>query len=543
MNTTPRIFLKFENEARDNLAKGVAIIYRAVCSTLSPKGRNVASSRQFGAPIVIHDGVTVASKVQDADPFVNMGINLVREAAQKTNEEAGDGTTSSILIAYEIVTRGLKLIDSGINPMVLRKQLYKALNDCVKALNKLSKPAKTQKDLEQVATISSSDEELAKMVSEAVHRGGEDGLIAVEEAFGNETYISYTGGLTVDKGYATEYFITNTKRREAIIEKPVIALIDKEITTQREIVPLIETIIGFSKNIVIIGEVKGDALGILVNNKMRGVINVVVVEAPGYGSNTKDYLEDLAVATGGKVFSKELGLDIQAFANTFDASWLGSAEKVVVNKKTCLIIKGDGEKKEIKKQIDKLKAQKVKANSLAEKERLEERIAKLTGGVAVIKVGAKTDVEGREKLERAKDAVGAAQAALKEGIVPGAGVAFIHLIDAITENNDGSKLLKEVLLQPARKIMINSGESDKKFLGFPSQVDNLIKKIRKDKDLKFGYECNSGKLVNLIEAGIIDPAKVIRLCLENGIGVACSILTTDTLIEVDAVSQQIGNSA
>src|SRR3990167_8511873 len=535
-----KVFLKFQQEARSDLAKGVKIMYDSVVSTLSPKGRNVASSRQFGTPIVIHDGVTVADKVQDADPFINMGISLVREAARKTNEEAGDGTTTSILIAYEVVTRGLKLIDSGINPMVLRKQLYEALSDCVIALNKLSKPARTQKDLEEVATISSSDEELAKMVSEAVYRGGEDGLIAVEEAFGNETYVSYTEGLTVDKGYATEYFITNTKRREAIIEKPVIALIDKEITTQREIVPLIETIIGFSKNVVIIGNVKGDALGILVNNKMRGVINVVVVEPPGYGSNTKDYLEDLAVATGGKVFSKELGLDIQAFANTFDAGWLGSAEKVIVNKKTCTIVKGDGEKKEVKKQIEKLKTLKGKADSLAEKERLEERIAKLTGGVAVIKVGAKTEVEGREKLERAKDAVGAAQAALKEGVVPGSGVAFIHLTSAIKEDNDGARLLKEVLLQTARKVMLNSGESDKRFLWvFPSQIDKLIKKIRQDKDLTLGYEVNSGQLVNLIKEGILDPVKAIRLTLENGIGVATSILTTDTLIETDSPVQQL----
>jgi len=533
-------FLKFQTDARQDLAKGVEIMYKAVVSTLSPKGRNVALSRQFGAPIVVHDGVTVASKVADSDPFVSMGINLVREASQKTNEEAGDGTTTSILVAYEVVKRGLKLIEAGVNPMVLRKQIYEALNECTIYLDKLAKPAKTQKDLEKVATISSSDEPLAKMVSEAVYRGGEDGLIAVEEAFGNETYVTYTEGLTVDKGYSTPYFITNTKRQEAVIDKPVIVLTDKEITTQREIVPLIETIIGFSKNIVIVGDVKGDALSILVQNKMKGVLNVVVVEAPGYGTNTKDYLEDLAVATGGRVFSKELGLDMQAFANTFDPDWLGSAEKVIVNKKTCMIIKGDGEKKDIKKQIEKLKSQKGKADSLAEKERLEERIAKLIGGVAVIKVGAKTDVEGREKLERAKDAVGAAQAALKEGVVPGSGVAFIHLIDSITGDNDGARLLKEVLLQPARKVMLNSGESDKKFLWvFPSRIDRLVSQIRNDENLTLGYEVNSGKLVNLIDEGILDPVKVIRLTLENGIGVGLSILTTDTLIETDAPTQQL----
>lgn len=541
MNTS-KTFIKFDTDARADLTKGVEIIYKAVCTTLGPKGRNVALSRQFGAPIIHHDGIGVADKVKDADPFVDMGINIVREAARKTNEEAGDGTTTSTLIAYEIVTRGLKLIDEGLNPMVLRKELYQALDDCIEYLAKLSKPAKTQKDLEKVATISSSDENLAKMVSEAVYKGGEDGLVAVEEAFGNETYVTYTEGLTIDKGYVTEYFITNPKRREAIIEKPVIALIDKEITTQREIVPLIETIISFSKNIVIVGDIKGDALGILVNNKMRGVINAVVVEPPGYGSNTKDYLEDLAVATGGRVFSKELGLDIQAFANTFNADWLGSAEKVIVDKKTAMILKGDGDKKEIKKQIEKLKTLKGKADNLADKERLEERIAKLTGGVSVVKVGAKTDVEGREKLERAKDAVGAAQAALKEGVVPGSGVTFIHLIKAIQGNSNGARLLREVLQQPARKVMLNSGESNSRLFGFfPSGIDMLIYDIKHDATLTKGYECNSGKLVDLIKEGVLDPTRVIRLCLENGLGVATSILTTDCLIEVDAPQQQLKN--
>lgn len=537
---TPETFMKFGLPARNALVEGVKLMYDAVCSTLSPKGRNVAIARQFGAPIIVHDGVTVAKEVKSTDDFVNMGINLVREAAQKTNDEAGDGTTTSTLIAYELVTRGLALVEKGMNPMILRSQLYQALEQIKKYLPKLSKPVKTQRDLERIATISSADETIGKMVGEAVWKIGKDGLTAVEESGGYDTYVNYTEGMTIDHGYTSPYFVTNPARMEAIIKSPVIAIIDRTISTQREIVPLVESMIsGGKKDIVIIGEVKGDALGVLVTNKMRGNINALVVEPPGYGDNRKDYLEDLAVLTGARVFSSELGLDPEQFAQTFDKDWLGSAAKMIATKKTTMVINGKGDKKAIEKQIAKIRKLMERSNTLTEKERLEERLAKLTSGVAVVKVGAKTEIEAREKLERVKDAVGAAQAALQEGIVPGSGVTFLHLVEAVKDDTEGARLMREVLEQPLRKVMLNSGESDKKLLGLlSSDIENKMNEIKifgKD----YGYNCATGEIEPMLKAGIIDPTKVIRLCIENGLGVAASILTTDTLVDLEPARKNI----
>lgn len=538
---TPETFMKFGLPARNDLVQGVKLMYDAVCSTLSPKGRNVAIARQFGAPIIVHDGVTVAKEVKSPDEFVNMGINLVREAAQKTNDEAGDGTTTSTLIAYELVTRGLKLVEKGMNPMILRSQLYEALEQIKAYLPKLSKPVKSQRDLERIATISSADETIGKMVGEAVWKIGKDGLTAVEESGGYDTYVNYTEGMTIDHGYTSPYFVTNPQRMEAIIKSPVIAIIDRTISTQREIVPLVESMIsGGKKDIVIIGEVKGDALGVLVTNKMRGNINALVVEPPGYGDNRKDYLEDLAVLTGATVFSSELGLDAEQFAQTFDKDWLGSAAKMIATKKTTMVINGKGDKKAIEKQISKIRRLMERSNTLTEKERLEERLAKLTSGVAVVKVGAKTEIEAREKLERVKDAVGAAQAALQEGIVPGSGVTFMHLIEAVQGDSDGAELMREVLEQPIRKVMLNSGESDKPYLWglFESDIERMIAEVKKSgKD--YGYNCATGEIEPMIAAGIIDPTKVIRLCIENGLGVAASILTTDTLVDLEPARKNI----
>lgn len=537
----PTTYMKFSLQARNDLVTGVKLMYDAVCSTLSPKGRNVAIARQFGAPIIVHDGVTVAKEVKSTDEFVQMGINLVREAAQKTNEEAGDGTTTSTLIAYELVTRGLALVEKGINPMILRSQLYAALEDIKKALPKLSRPVKNQKDLERIATISSADDVIGLMVGEAVHKIGKDGLTAVEESGGYETYVNYTEGMTIDHGYTSPYFVTNTQRMEAVIKKPVIAIIDKAISTQREIVPLVESMISTGqKDIVIIGDVKGDALGVLVTNKMRGNINALVVEPPGYGDNRKDYLEDLAILTGATIFSQELGLDPDQFANTFDREWLGRADKIIATKRTTMVVKGAGDKKKIEKQIAKIRGLIKKTTVLAEKERLEERLAKLTTGVAVVKVGAKTEIEAREKLERVKDAVGAAQAALQEGIVPGSGATFLQLVKAIKGDNPGANLMREVLEQPIRKVMLNSGESDRRGLFglLPSDIENKVQEV-KIYGRGYGYDCATGEIGKMFDRGIIDPTKVIRLCIENGLGVAASILTTDTLIDLEPARKQM----
>lgn len=538
----PETYMQFGLEARNKLIEGITLMYNAVCSTLSPKGRNVAIARQFGAPIIIHDGVTVAKEVKSHDPFVQMGIDLVKEAAQKTNDEAGDGTTTSTLIAKELSVRGFDLVEKhGVNPMILRAELYKALEDIKKYLPKLSKPVKTQQDLERVATISSADETIGKMVGEAVWKIGKDGLTAVEESGGYDTYVEFTEGMTIDHGYVSPYFVTNTQRMEAVVKKPIIAIVDRSISTQREIVPLVETMIaGGNKNIVIIGEVKGDALGVLATNKMRGNINALVVEPPGYGDNRKDYLEDLAVLTGATVFSKELGLDPEQFAQTFDQKWLGSADKIIATKKTTLVVKGGGTPAAVKKQIEKVRRLRSKETVMAERERLDERLAKLTTGVAVVKVGAKTEVEARDKLERVKDAVGAAQAALQEGIVPGSGATFLQLAKAIKDDTPGANLMREVLEQPLRKVMLNSGESDHKgWLFKMSHIDTLISHI-KLAGIGWGYDCSDGHIKKMIPAGIIDPTKVIRLCIENGLGVAASVLTTDTLVDLEEARKQTG---
>ena len=535
-NKTPKEYMQFNKDAQHKLLEGALLMYRAVCSTLSPKGRNVAIARQWGAPIVVHDGVTVARDVKSDDRFVQIGINLVREAATKTNEEAGDGTTTSTLIAYETIKRGMKLIDEGVNPMILRQEINEAMGQALEELSAISKTAETQQDLERVATISSSDPEIGRLVGETVFKVGNDGLVSVEESGAYETTVEHSEGMSLDKGFASPYFITSPNRMESVVSNPIIIITDKTITTQAEIVPIIEYIVQSelvnNKNIVIIGDIGGQALQILVTNKLNGNINVCAVKVPGYGALSSGFLEDIAVLTGGKVIRKELGLSMEEFTNQFDDSYLGHAEKVVSNRKSAMIVKGFGDLKEVKAQIKRLKNLKKEASTLPEKENLDERIAKLSAGVSVVRVGAKTEIEGREKVERVKDAVGAGQSALKEGIVPGSGVTFLRIAGAIEGDTDGARLMREVLEQPLRKVMENSGEPDK-------IIKEYMQKIKAHKDIDYSYEVMSGKLTNMYEAGIIDPTKVIRLCLENGASVATSILTTDTLIDY-AEQEQAG---
>ena len=524
----PKQYMMFNRDAQQKLVEGASLMYKAVCSTLSPKGRNVAIARQWGAPIVVHDGVTVARDVKSDDKFVQIGINLVREAATKTNEEAGDGTTTSTLIAYETIVRGMKLIQDGTNPMILRKEIDDAIGQALKQLSVISKEAKTQEDLVKVATISSSDPEIGKLVGETVFKVGIDGLVSVEESGAYETTVDHSEGMGLDKGFTSPYFITSPNRMEAVISKPIIIITDREITTQGEIVPIIDYIITSdlenNKNIVIIGNVGGQALQILVTNKLNGNINACAIKAPGYGMLASGFLEDIAVLTGGKVIRKELGLNLEEFANQFDSSYLGHAEKVVADRKSSMIVRGFGDLDEVKGQIKKLKKQKREAKTLPERENLDERIAKLSAGVSVVRVGAKTEIEGREKVERVKDAVGAAQSALREGVVPGSGVTFLRIADAIKGDTDGARLMREVLEQPLRKVMENSGEPNK-------VIKEYMGLIMDNKDIDYGYEVMSSKLTSMYNAGIIDPTKVIRLCLENGVSVATSILTTDTLID------------
>lgn len=524
-----REFMKFGVEARDKLVAGATLMYDAVVSTLSPKGRNVAIARNWGNPIVVHDGVTVAREVKSSDRFTQIGINLIREAAVKTNEEAGDGTTTSTLIAYETIVRGMKLLADGVNPMILRAEINEALGEALVELDGISKEAKTQEDLERVASISSASEEIGKMVGATAYKVGVDGLVSVEESGGFSTTVENAEGMSVDKGWASPYFITNPNRMEATVDNAAVIITDKKITTLAEIVPLVDYLIKsdllHNKNIVIIGDVGGQALATLVQNKMKGIINCAVINKPGYGNYTHGILEDIAIMTGGKVMSKELGMKLDnAAAEDIVNEFVGTAKKVVVGRKNSMIVDGGGDQKVVTAQIKRLKGLLPQASNKPEREALEERIAKLTSGVSVIKVGAKTDVEGREKVERVKDAVGAAQAALKEGVVPGSGVTFLRLGQAIKSETDGAKLLKEVLEEPLKKVMSNSGEPSK-------TIKDYIVKIKGHKDKDYGYECMEGKLTNMYKAGVIDPTKVIRLSLENGISVSSMILTTDCCID------------
>jgi len=505
--------IQFNKDTQSALLEGVKIMYDCVTVTLSPKGKNVAIQRPWGPPIAVHDGVTVAREVRSDDKFVQMGIDMIKEAAQKTNEEAGDGTTTSTLLAYEFISRGIKLKESGTNPMVLRDELYQALADTKEELSKISKPAKTKGELQQVATISSASKDIGEMVGSAVFDMGTEGLVTVEESGSYETYVDKTDGMSISRGYLSPYFVTDPNRGEATIVNPVIIITDKNITTQKEIVDIIEPLVAKgNKNIVIIGDVGGMALKILVTNKMNGNINCLVIKPPGYGENRIGYLEDIAVITGGSVLASDAEMNID------DLSFLGKAEKVISDPKVTVIVGGKGDKKEVKSQVKILRELLAKAPNPAIKEAYEERLAKMTTGVAVVRVGAKTETEAREKVERVKDAVGAAKSALEEGIVAGSGITFLRLSEAVQGDTDGARLMKEVLEQPMRKVMENCGESSK-------TINEIMGKIKKDGKYKEGYEAMSGKIVNLLEQGIIDPTKVIRLCLENAVSVATMILT------------------
>lgn len=536
----------FGEDAQDKLIQGVEIMYMAVCSTLSPKGRNVAIARQWNVPAVLHDGVTVAKAVDHHDPLVRMGMDLVRQAAQKTVDECGDGTTTSILLSREIVTRGMKLVrDHGMNPMVLRKELQEALAFVTEHIADDSMDVKDNDDIRRVATISSTDEQIGNMVAEAMEKIGDDGLVTTEDSRTPETFIDYTEGMTFDKGWTAPHFITNPTRMESVIENPLIAVIDKQITMNQEIVPFLQTIAKIKKDVVIFADLSGDALSTVVLNKMHGNINALVVAPPGYADRREAALQDIAIMTGATVFSKELGMDAEEFAETFDSRWLGKAKRVIADKDSTIIIEGAGDKKKIKAETDRIRKLASKETNAFEKEKYSERLAKMTSGVAVIKVGGKTESETRERIERVKDAIGASRAAMQEGIVPGSGKEFILLkkyLQKFGKKTTGSKLLSEVLEQVSRKVMVNSGEStERKLFGLlPSKVDRMINQIMSSDNKWLGYESLSGQITDLMSAGVLDPAKIIRCSLENAISVATSILTTDTLVcTVEELSDEV----
>lgn len=513
----------FSDEARQKLTLGVDKLAKAVVTTLGPRGRNVAIDKKWGAPAVLHDGVSVAKEIELEDKFENMGAQLVKEAASKTNDIAGDGTTTATLLAQQIVQAGMKNITAGANPMPMKKGIDQAVEVVTKELKKIKKEVKEQ-DWQSVATVSAQNEDIGSKIAEALKLVGKDGVVEVEEGRGLEMEIEHKSGMDFDKGYASAYFVTDTAKMEAVIEDPYILITDQKISSVAEMVPFLENIVKVSKNLVIIADdIDGEALATLVVNKMRGAFNILAVKAPGFGDSRKAMLEDIAILTGGTVISEDTGRKLDSVT----IEDLGQSDRVWSDKDSTRIIGGKGKKKEVENRIKQIKTQIDNTTSDFDQEKLQERLAKLAGGVAVINVGAATEVELNELKERVKDAVGATKAAIDEGVVVGGGVALLHAAKALdklkTSDPDekiGIKIIKEALSQPVRWLAKNSGVDE----GW------VVKKIEESQDHNFGFNAQTLEFENLFTAGIIDPVKVTRSALQNAASVASMILTTEALV-------------
>jgi chaperonin GroEL len=515
--------LKFGDDARQALVHGVNTLAKAVITTLGPKGRNVAIDKKWGAPAVIHDGVSVAKEIELSDPFANMGAQLVKQAADKTNDAAGDGTTTATALAAAMVNAGMKNITAGANPMAVKRGIDKGVEALVAEIKSMSKKIKGNEEIAQVATVSAGDEEIGAKIAEAIAKVGNDGVITVEEGKGLTIDIEYKDGMEFDKGYASAYFVTNSAKMEAEIDNPYILITDKKITSIQDLLPFLENFIKVSKSLVIIADdLEGEALATLVLNKLRGAFNVLAVKAPGFGDRRKAMLEDIAILTGGTVISEDAG---RTFENV-KIDDLGRADKVWANKDACRIIGGKGTDKAIKSRIEQIKAEKSATTSDFDREKLEERLAKLSGGVAVINVGAATEVELNDRKERVKDAVGATKAAVEEGIVPGGEVTLIkaaRALDKIKLEGDekiGLDILRHSVEQPFRWLVKNAGLDDGYYL----------KLVRDSKDDDFGINVATGQTGSMYKFGIHDPAKVTRLATQNAASAASMILTTECLV-------------
>ncbi len=521
--------IKYSDEAREAILKGAQILAKTVGTTLGPRGRNVAIDRKWGSPNVVHDGVTVAKEIELEDPFENMGAQLIKEAAEKTNDNAGDGTTTSTVLAQAIIAEGMKNITAGANPMILRRGLEKGSEAVVACLKEIAKPVKGNSDIEQVATISAGDEAIGKKIAEALAKVGRDGVISVEESKGWDLEIEYKEGMEFDNGYVSPYFVSNPETMEAEVENPYIIITDQKISAIADILPSLENLIKVSKNIVIIAdEVEGEALATLVVNKLRGTFNILAVKAPGFGDRRKEMLEDIAILTGGTVISEETGRKLDAIK----VEDCGRAEKVWADKENCRIIGGKGNAADIKARVAQIRRQLEETDSDFDREKLEERLAKLAGGVAQINVGAATEVELSEKKERVKDAVEATKAAVEEGIIPGGGSSLIYAqkaLDSLKGLNDeeavGVKILRLALEQPTRLIARNSGEDD----GYV--VAKIKEEVFKNNSrADYGFDALTGEFGSMTQKGIIDPLKVTRLALQNAVSVGIMALTTEAMI-------------
>ena len=516
--------VRFSDDARTRMVKGVNILANAVKATLGPKGRNAVLEKSFGAPTITKDGVSVAKEIELKDKFENMGAQLVKEVASKTSDEAGDGTTTATVLAQAIVREGLKAVAAGANPMDLKRGIDKAVESATEELKKLSKPCKDQKAIAQVGTISAnSDQSIGKTIADAMENVGKEGVITVEEGSGLQNELDVVEGMQFDRGYLSPYFINNQNNQTAEFDNPYILLYEKKVSNVREMLPLLEGIAKAGRPLIIVAEdVEGEALATLVVNTIRGIVKVCAVKAPGFGDRRKAMLQDIAILTGGTVISEEVGLSLEK-ATLND---LGEAKKVVVEKENTTIIDGKGKASDIKARVEQIRKQVEETTSDYDKEKLQERVAKLSGGVAVIKVGAATEVEMKEKKARVEDALHATRAAVEEGVVPGGGVALVRAQKAIdkldVKNEDqafGVRILARAIEEPLRQIVSNAGED----------AAVVLAKVKDGKGT-FGYNAATGDYGDMLEMGILDPTKVTRLALQNAASVAGLLLTTEVMI-------------
>jgi len=521
--------LKFDQEARNGLRNGIDMLAKAVMTTLGPKGRNVAIDKKWGAPTITHDGVSVAKEIELEDPFENMGAQLLKEAATKTNDIAGDGTTTATALAYYMVTEGLRNLAAGANPMLLKRGIEAATQTVSARLSEMAIEINTKEEIASVAAISAQDREIGELIADVMDKVGKDGVITVEESKGLEFETEYVEGMQFDRGFISPYFMTNPETQEAIIQDAHILIHDKKISAANDLVPILEKLLQIGKRelVIIAEDVDGEALATLVLNKLRGMLNVVAVKAPGFGDRRKAMLQDIAILTGGTVITEELGRKLE----TVTLNDLGRAGKVVVDKNNTTIVDGAGDEKAIKGRIEEIRVEIENSTSDYDREKLQERLAKLSGGVAVIGVGAATEVELKEKKHRVEDALSATRAAVEEGIVPGGGVALINAmaaLDGLTrdydDENTGVRIVRKALQMPLRGIVQNAGLDG----GVIQQQVQAEQQAKNNPNI--GYDVMRGEFVDMIKAGIIDPAKVTKGALENAASIASMILTTEALI-------------
>ena len=526
--------LVFSEDARRKLKNGMNTVANAVGATLGPKGRNVAVDRKFGSPTVTHDGVSVAKEIELEDPFENMGAQLLKEAASKTNDIAGDGTTTSTVLAHAIVNEGLRALEAGYNPMLLKNGITQATQTVVDELRKMSVKIDSREEIASVATNSAADEEIGNLIADVMDKVGKDGVITVEESKSMQFEQEYVEGMQFDRGYLSAYFITNADQMQAVINEPYILINEKKISAAQDIVPILEKLVQIGKRelVIIAEDIDGEALATLVLNKLRGMLNVLAVKAPGFGDRRKAMLQDIAILTGGTVIAEETGRKLE----TVTLQDLGRAEKVVSDKENTTIVGGKGTKAAIEGRIKEIRAEIDKSTSDYDKEKLQERLAKLSGGVAIIRVGAATETEMKEKKHRVEDALSAARAAVEEGIVPGGEISLINAatkLDKLLKNLDGEdneetrvgiNIVKKALEAPIRKLAANAGQDG-------SVIIDTVRRTATDKKNKnIGYNVLTGEYTDMIQAGVIDPVKVVRGALENAASIASMILTTDVLI-------------